>query len=137
MSDSPAPRARRGPVAALLALFSSVKLGIALLSLLFVYCSIGSAGILYPTSLNVFDGANWAHAQLRQWRPYEMTEFEWFHWWPFKLHASPCSASTSSSTTLQRIPLRRGQLLGVWMVHSGIITLDDRQRLVLHHEDRG
>ena len=38
-----------GPLHGLLRLFSSIPLGIVLLSILFVYSSIGSAGILYPT----------------------------------------------------------------------------------------
>ena len=41
------PAAPRGPVRAVLDLFSSVKLGIWLLVLLFIYSSIGSAGIVY------------------------------------------------------------------------------------------
>ena len=78
----------RGPLRRLLDLFSSITLGIWLIALLFVYCTVGSAGVLYPRGWNVFDASVWAHGQLRQWRPFEMTEFEWFHWWPFDLGSS-------------------------------------------------
>ena len=36
------------PIRALYDLFSNVKLGICLLVVLFIYSSVGSAGILYP-----------------------------------------------------------------------------------------
>lgn len=117
----PGQHRRRGPVGAFLGLFSSITLGIVLLSVLFVYCSVGSAGILYPTSPNVFDGDSWTHAQLRQWRPFEMTEFEWFHWWPFDLLIG-LICLTLVVATLRRIPLRVLNL-GVWMIHTGIIVL--------------
>ena len=102
-------------------LFSSVRFGIVLLTLLFVYMSVGSAGILYPVHPNVFHPDAWTHAQLRQWRPFEMTEFEWFHWWPFQLLMGLLAANLVT-TTLRRIPLRVVNL-GVWMIHSGIIVL--------------
>ncbi|MHC5009151.1 MAG: hypothetical protein ACYTGF_17530, partial [Planctomycetota bacterium] len=54
------------PVGVILDFIGSVWTGITLLALLFVYCSIGSA---VPA--------------LRQMPFFEMTEFEWFHWWPF------------------------------------------------------
>jgi len=102
-------------------LFSSVRFGIVLLTLLFVYMSVGSAGILYPVHPNVFHPDAWVHARLRQWRPFEMTEFEWFHWWPFQLLMGILAANLVT-TTLRRIPLRVVNL-GVWMIHSGIIIL--------------
>ncbi|MFM7051307.1 MAG: hypothetical protein ACKOYN_04125, partial [Planctomycetota bacterium] len=80
-----APWWRRGIAGAALDLFSSVKFGIWLLVLLFLYSSVGSAGVVYPESWNLFSAEGWAHDQLRQWRGLEMTEFEWFHWWPFDL----------------------------------------------------
>lgn len=102
-------------------LFSSVRFGILLLILLFVYSSIGSAGILYPTSFNIFHLDNWQQIVVREKRNFEMTEFEWFHWWPFKaLIALICL--TMATTTLRRIPLRPVNF-GVWMIHVGIITL--------------
>ena len=102
-------------------LFSSVRFGIVLLVLLFIYMSIGSAGILYPVHPNIFHPDAWTHAQMRQWRPFEMTEFEWFHWWPFDLMIG-LIALTLIVTTLRRIPLRVINL-GVWTIHTGIIVL--------------
>lgn len=113
--------ARRGPITALLDFFSSVRLGIVLLVLLFVYMSIGSAGILYPTHPNLLHPDAWVHAQLRQWRPFEMTEFEWFHWWPFNLMIALLCINMVV-TTLRRIPLNAINA-GVWMIHTGIIVL--------------
>lgn len=105
----------------ILDLFSSVRFGVVLLALLFAYMSVGSAGILYPVHPNIFLADAWVHAQMRQWRPFEMTEFEWFHWWPFDVLMA-LLAITLVTTTLRRIPLRVVNL-GVWMIHSGIIML--------------
>ncbi len=92
------------PLRAVLDLFSSVWTGIVLLALLFVYSSVGSA-------LPAF----------RQLPAFEMTEFEWFHWWPFKaLVALLCIALVT--VTVRRIPLRPVNY-GVWMIHGGIILL--------------
>ncbi|HMN95498.1 MAG TPA: hypothetical protein PKC43_04670 [Phycisphaerales bacterium] len=118
----PLPRAaRRGPLRLLLDLFSSVKLGIALLAILFVYSSVGSAGIVYPIHPNIFSGDAWVHAQIRTWRPFEMTEFEWFHWWPFNLLIALICVNLSV-TTVRRIRFNVVNL-GVWMIHTGIIVL--------------
>ncbi|MFZ9882496.1 MAG: hypothetical protein ACO3QC_13980, partial [Phycisphaerales bacterium] len=76
---------RSGPLGWVLDLFSSVRFGIWLLVILFIYSSIGSAGIVYPDGGSIFTADGWAHDQIRQWRGLEMTEFEWFHWWPFDL----------------------------------------------------
>lgn len=82
----------------------SIWLGVTLASLLFIYCSIGSA---VP--------------QVRQHRWLEMTEFEWFHWWPFNaLIIAFCISLTVA--TIRRIPLRPVNL-GVWTIHSGLIML--------------
>lgn len=94
----------RGPLGALVDLFSSVWLGIALLSFLFIYMSIGSAGYI-----------------IRQMRWFEMTEYEWFHWWPFNLSIALLCINLTV-TTLRRIPFTV-ERLGVWMIHSGIIVL--------------
>ncbi len=88
----------------LLNLFSSVWTGIVLAVLLFVYCSIGSA---VP--------------QVRQHWALEMTEFEWFHWWPFNILVVLLCV-TMIVVTLRRIPPRLVNA-GVWMIHSGIIVL--------------
>jgi hypothetical protein len=105
----------------ILDLFSSVRFGVVLLTLLFAYMSVGSAGIIYPIHPNIFHTDAWVHAQMRQWRPFEMTEFEWFHWWPFDVLMA-LLAITLVTTTVRRIPLRVVNL-GVWMIHSGIIML--------------
>lgn len=94
----------RGPIGALLDLFSSVWLGIALISALFVYMSAGSA--IPP---------------LRQMRIFEMTEFEWFNWWPFTLLIGLICVNITVAT-LRRIPFNTINL-GVWMIHTGIVTL--------------
>lgn len=105
----------------LLDLFSSVRFGIFLLILLFIYMSVGSAGILYPVRGDIFNASAWHHRQLRQHRLLEMTEFEWFHWWPFNVLVG-LIALTLIVTTLRRI--RFSVLnLGVWMIHTGVITL--------------
>jgi len=95
---------RPKPLRLLLRLFSSIWTGIVLAALLFIYCSIGSA---VP--------------EFRQ-RPFlEMTEFEWFHWWPFNaLVVLLCI--TICTATLRRIPLNVLNA-GVWTIHTGIIML--------------
>jgi len=105
----------------LLDLFSSVRFGISMLAILFVYMAVGSAGVLYPIHPNLFHPDAWVHAQLRQWRPFEMTEFEWFHWWPFDLLMILICANIAV-TTVRRIPFRPVNY-GVWMIHSGILIL--------------
>ncbi len=102
-------------------LFSSVRFGIVLLILLFIYMTIGSAGILYPVHPNIFYADAWMHEQMRQWRHLEMTEFEWFHWWPFDLLIGLISL-TLIVTTVRRIPFRVINL-GVWTIHFGVIVL--------------
>lgn len=107
----------RGPFRLLLNVFSSVWLGITLLTLLFIYSSVGSAG--YPTHLNILDPAHWVALRQRPW--FEMTEFEWFHWWPFKLIIALICTNLVVAT-LRRIPFNIINL-GVWLIHTGIITL--------------
>ncbi|MCH2160934.1 MAG: hypothetical protein MK085_03570 [Phycisphaerales bacterium] len=118
--ESAAPRTR-SPIMAVLDLFSSVKFGIVLLVLLFIYMTIGSAGLLYPVHPNIFDANAWVHEQIRQRPFFEMTEFEWFHWWPFDaLLLLICMVMVT--TTIRKIPFKTVNL-GVWMIHSGIIIL--------------
>lgn len=88
----------------LLDLFSSIWFGITLAVILFVYCSIGSA---MPA--------------LRQHPWLEMTEFQWFHWWPFNLLIALFTL-TMIVATIRRIPLRKLNA-GVWMIHTGIVLL--------------
>ncbi len=112
---------RSGLLSRLLDLFSSVRLGITLLALLFVYMAIGSAGVLYPIHPNVFHPDAWVHAQMRQWRSFEMTEFEWFHWWPFDVLLGLICLNIAV-TTVRRIPFRPINF-GVWTIHAGILIL--------------
>ncbi len=113
----------RGPVSRLLRLFSSIWLGVCLLLLLFVYSSIGSAG------LPIGPGATeWpfilrpdAWVSVRELPGIELSEFDWFHWWPFDvLIALICLNLTVA--TIRRIPFNVVNL-GVWMIHTGIIVL--------------
>jgi hypothetical protein len=111
------PSRSRNPITWLPDLFSSVWLGVFLLTCLFVYSSIGSAGV--PIHPNIFDPASWV--AVRQLRPFELTEFEWFHWWPFDLLIALICTNLVVAT-LRRIPFNIVNL-GVWMIHSGIIIL--------------
>ena len=124
-ASNTAPWWRRGLAGWTLDLFSSVKLGIWLMVILFIYSSIGSAGIVYPDfdagTWDIFNPENWAHDQMRQWRNLEMTEFEWFHWWPFDLMMILISINIVV-TTLRRIPFKPVNY-GVWGIHAGIIVL--------------
>ena len=101
------------PLALILRLFSSIRFGIILLALLFVYSALGSAGIGIPwvtPFLNV-----------RELPWLEMTEFEWFHWWPFDLLIGLICLNLTVAT-LRRIKFKPVNY-GVWMIHSGIIIL--------------
>ncbi len=127
MTASAAPSNPRGSgplrsvAGAVFDLFSSVRFGIVLLALLFAYMAVGSAGLVYPIHPNLFHPDAWVHAQIRQWRPFEMTEFEWFHWWPFDL-LMVLICLNITVTTVRRIPLRPVNF-GVWMIHTGILVL--------------
>ena len=98
-------------------LCTSVKTGIVLMVLLFIYCSVGSSGI--PRHWMLWEPTTWF--QLRELPGLEMTEFEWFHWWPFDVLLGLFSL-VLIMTTLRRIPLNRINL-GVWTIHTGIIVL--------------
>lgn len=98
-------------------LFTTVWLGITILTTLFIYSSVGSSGV--PVSPFIWEPQAWQG--LREMRGLEMTEYEWFHWWPFKwLVALLCM--NMAITTIRRIPLRAVHL-GAWIIHSGVITL--------------
>ncbi len=102
-----------------LELLSSVRFGIAQLVTLFVYCWLGSAGLFYPVIAD--GGIEWRHQMIRQWRAFELTEFEWFHtWFFFGLCATICL--TMAVTTIRRIPFNALKA-GVWMIHAGVILL--------------
>ncbi len=83
---------------------STAWIGVFWAVLLFIYCSIGSA---MPAVRR--------HALL------EMTEFEWFRWWPFTVLVVLLCV-TLIVVTVRRIPLRLVNL-GVWMIHGVIIVL--------------
>ena len=101
----------------LIDLFTTVWLGISTLVLLFIYCSIGSSGA--PVSLAIWEPTAWVN--LREMRGFEMTEFEWFHWWPFKwLVAILCL--NMSIVTIRKIRFNI-LTLGVWTIHGGVIVM--------------
>ena len=100
---------------ALIDLFTKVWFGITTLCLLFVYSSIGSSGV--PISYAIWEPQTWVNIR----ESFEMTEFEWFHWWPFKwLVATLCL--NMFIVTVRRIPFNI-LTVGVWSIHSGVITL--------------
>lgn len=111
------PPSSRGPLRLLLDLFSSIWLGVVLLSCLFVYSAIGSSGV--PIHWNILNPASWV--SVAQQRAFEMTEFEWFHWWPFDLLIGLICVNIVIAT-LRRIPFNALNA-GVWMIHSGILIL--------------
>lgn len=112
MTDRPHASSRppRSPLTRVLDFFSSVRLGIVLLVILFVYSWIGSAGLVMPY---------WGMP--RQWRIFEMTEFEWFHTW-FFIALCLLIAANITITTLRRIPLNLIKL-GPWIIHTGILIM--------------
>ncbi|MEQ8844057.1 MAG: hypothetical protein RIB58_04310 [Phycisphaerales bacterium] len=120
MTNTSPSSTRGGPLSLLLRFFSSVKLGVFLLVVLFVYSWIGSAGLFYPTSPLIFDKP-WAHSMPRQWRIFELTEFEWFHTWFFDINIALIVLNVTV-TTLRRIPLTILSA-GVWSIHAGIVIL--------------
>ena len=105
------------PLIWLLDLFSSVRFGILLLFLLFVYSAVGSAGL--PLKLAIWEPNAWT--TVRAWRGIEMTEYEWFNAWPFFLLVG-LTCLTLIVTTIRRIPFNTINL-GVWMVHAGLIIM--------------
>jgi hypothetical protein len=111
----------RGPIAWIWDAITSVRVGIVILVALFLYSSVGSAGIVYPTTWRFMSSAAWRHDMVRQWPAFEMTEFEWFHT-PVFLALCALLGICMAATTIRRIPLRTINL-GVWMIHTGIIVL--------------
>ncbi len=83
---------------------NNVWFGVTVLVALFVYSSLGSA--LPP---------------VRQHPMFDMTEMEWFHWWPFDLMIA-LTCVTLTVVTLKRIPLRLVNA-GVWTIHVGVLVL--------------
>lgn len=99
-----APNQGLSPLAPLIRFFSSIGVGIILATLLFVYCTIGSA---IPA--------------VRQHPLIELTEFQWFHWWPFNVLVGLFTTNMIVAT-IRRVPLKPAYY-GVWMVHTGIVLL--------------
>ncbi|MCH2136039.1 MAG: hypothetical protein MK101_05590 [Phycisphaerales bacterium] len=117
MMDSRPQSTISNPSTGFVGLFSSVKVGLVLLGLLIIYSAVGSAGI--PVSYALWEPTTWVKIREHPWL--EMTEMEWFQWWPFvTLIALTCLVM--AVTTIRRIPLNWINA-GVWMVHVGLITL--------------
>lgn len=125
-ADSPSQisattRQRRSlnPLARTLDLFTSVRFGIVLMVLIFIYCTIGSAGVLYPANI---DGKFVIlHDFIRKWRPFEMTEYEWFNT-PLFIALIALLCVNMMVVTIRRIRFNAVNL-GVWMIHVGIVIL--------------
>ncbi len=120
-ADTPRPRLSHGagPVGSLIRLFSSVWCGIVLMVLIFAYLTVGSAGFLYPTGLNVFSRADWSYVLPRVLL--DKTEMEFFSWWPFTT-LIVLFIINMVVVTVRRIPFRLLNL-GVWTIHTGIVIL--------------
>lgn len=86
----------------------SVPVGVGLMALLLIYAWIGSAGL----------------APLVEWFPrqsLEMTELQWFNWWPFQLLMAAMSLSLVL-VTWRRIRFSLPNL-GVFLIHGGVLVL--------------
>lgn len=126
------PKPSRGPLQWLVDFFSSVWLGVWLLAILFVYCAVGSAGIWIPLDLGLSYHHDWIHdiywmhiqwtqIHVRQSPWLELTEFEWFHWWPFDLLIALICINIVVAT-VRRVPLKVVNL-GAWLIHAGVVIL--------------
>lgn len=119
-TTDPTPARRSfNPLRWLLNLFTSVRFGVVLMVLIFIYCTIGSAGILYPATVN--GKFVILHDFIRKWRPFEMTEYEWFNT-PLFIALIALLCTNMMVVTIRRIRLNAVNL-GVWMIHIGIVTL--------------
>lgn len=101
--------------------FNSVWLGIWLLFLIFLYMTIGSAGIIYPTDWNIIDTNNWVHIWPRELPWIEKTELGFFNWWPFTLLIA-LFALNLTIVTMRRIAFKWINA-GVITIHFGILVL--------------
>ncbi|MFK7960702.1 MAG: hypothetical protein AB8G96_09255 [Phycisphaerales bacterium] len=104
-----------GLIGWVLDLFSSIRLGIVLMILIFVYSSIGSAGL--PVHPNILAPSSWMNVR----ELIEMSEFRWFHWWPFDVLIGLFCLNLTVAT-IRRIPFNI-LTLGVWTIHTGLIIL--------------
>lgn len=103
-SDNGRPPQVAGLLRTPLDLLSSVWLGVFWLVLLLIYSSVGSA-------------LPW----VRQKPLFEMTEFEWFNWWPFSVLVILFTVSITL-VTIRKIKLNAINA-GVWMIHGGLVIL--------------
>ena len=119
--ETPTLSKHRSPLRLVVDLFSSVWFGIILMVLLFFYMTVGSAGLIYPSALNIFSTSGWSYTIPRTWRWIDKTEMEFFAWWPFDLLMA-LFVINMVVVTVRRI---RFTLLnaGVWMIHTGIVIL--------------
>jgi len=101
----------RGPVTTLLDFVGSVPFGVTMLCFILVYAWLGSAGTA--------PFVNARESFIRQ--RFEKTEMTWFSWWPFTLSLAIFSVALIL-VTLRRIRFNKLNI-GVWIVHSGILTL--------------
>lgn len=108
---------RKSPFTYVLDLFSSVWFGVTLVTLIFIYCAVGSAGP-EPAEVLRYRSYNVPH-MFRQ--RFELTEMEWFSWWPF-LTLITLLVIALVTVTLRRIPFRVVNY-GVWTIHAGIIIM--------------
>ena len=116
-SSAQPKRRPKNPALRVLDAIGSIPFGIALLVLLFIYSAIGSAGV--PRHLMIWEKDAWV--PVRQLPGLEMTEYEWFQWWPFPLMIGLiCIALVIA--TLRRIPFKPVNF-GVWTIHTGLIVL--------------
>ncbi len=119
MNDQGSPRTEqrpapgdgsRNPLVALVSFVSNLWFGIGTMAAILIYCWLGSSGI-------------WI-GPYRWYNPrfgFELTEMEWFTWWPFSLLIVLFLLSISLAT-VRKIPFNVPNL-GVWMLHTGIVVL--------------
>ncbi len=129
-SSAGSPQSSGGILAVPLRIFSSIWTGVILLTLLGAYCAFGSIGLWLPGHLGLANDSwiydiyfiiPWTQIHFRQAPGMEMTEFEWFHFWPFDLLIA-LICTNIVVVTLRRIPFKPVNY-GVWMIHTGILTL--------------
>lgn len=108
----PSPRARSIHRRVLNEL-GSIRVGVALFILIFIYSSIGSA---FPP---IRQGAlaDWFGLEFLR---FEKTEMEWFNWWPFQLMIAALCLAMVAATLRIKLQLINA---GVWAIHCGIVIL--------------
>ncbi len=105
---------QRGGLVGLLDRVGSIPFAAALLLLIFLYSSVGSA--VPPVRQGAL--ADWLGIELLR---FEKSEMEWFCWWPFRLLIGLfCFALVTAS--VRRVPFKRAKA-GVWLAHGGMLTM--------------